>query len=120
MLDPAAFMAAQGIAMRPVHHSAFPGPFVLAMERDRIARAERIDARCQVDIMGNEQCASGIQFHNEALMAAAFVVVRQEFDHLTLAMELQVAEAIDVGVFECGISTLPGNGRRSKRRRRRV
>jgi len=109
MLYPATRVVPLRIMVRPVHHTAFRVPFKFAIKADRITRSQRIDARRQVDVVCDEQRLSGIQPNNEALMAAAIVVVGQELHYHALAGKLPFAVTIGEGIFEGGVGVATGS-----------
>lgn len=68
-------MLAARIVMRPVNESALFVPFVFSVERDGIASTEGGDSRGEVNVVGNQQRLSGFKTQDEALVAAAVIVI---------------------------------------------
>jgi hypothetical protein len=80
--------------MRPVDDTATLVPLVLAVKLDRISRLERADATCEIDIVRDQHRLPGRQPNDKALMATAFVVVREHFGDAATALNLNVATVI--------------------------
>lgn len=70
-------MLAARVVMGPVDGAAILVPFVLAAELDHITDLERRNARCDVDVVRDEQRLAGVQAQDEALVPIAVVVVRE-------------------------------------------
>src|SRR5512139_9856 len=109
--EPAGGMVPLRIVVRPVDHAAFRVPFVLAIEGDRVACAQRFDALREIDVVGDQQRPPGIQPDDEALMPAAIGVVRQHLNHRPLPGQLLVAGTVREGGFDGGVAAVTG-GRR--------
>ena len=77
--------------MGPVNHTTFIIPFVLAIEPDGVSFAQRIDSRCEINVMRNQDHISAADFDQETLVPAAFVVVRKKLDNLSVAGNLNIA-----------------------------
>jgi len=91
MLQPTGGMAASGIAVRPMEHSAFGIPHIFALERDGVSDTEGTYLRGDVDVVRNQQRLTGLQFDNEPLMPAALVVVWQDLRNNPFALDLNSA-----------------------------
>ena len=94
MLDPPAFMPTLGISMSPVDHPAFGIPVVLAMKLDAVPDFQIFNASCQIDIVGNEYRLAGTGAENEPLMSASVMIVRQDFDDLSIPPDLKIAALV--------------------------
>ncbi len=70
-------MPAIRVVMSPVNDAALVVRFVFAVKLHVVTHLEPGDARCEVDVVGNEQCPTGTDFNYEALMPTAVIVVRQ-------------------------------------------
>lgn len=70
-------MSAGRIVVGPMDDAATIIPFVFALERDVVADGQAIHSGRKIDVVGNQQCLPGDQCHDESLMAAAVVVVRE-------------------------------------------
>jgi len=79
--------------MRPMNDASFRVPFVFAVERDGISFAEGREPGCEVDVVSNQERLPGRQFQEKALMAAPFIVIRQDLDDDPAAFGLNTALA---------------------------
>src|SRR5262249_3048655 len=61
---------------------------------DGVSRLERADATGEIDIVRDQHRLPGRQANDEALMATAFIVVRQDFGDAASALNLNVAAMI--------------------------
>lgn len=89
-------------------HPSFGVPFVLPLELDHIALAKAGNSRSQIDVMGNQDCLTGIQADDKALVATAVVVIREDLAYQAFAMNLNVARMIfksagQNGVISCKV-----------------
>ena len=75
--DPARRVTFARVAVCPVNHAPFGVPFVLAAERHNIAFAKADDSRSQIDVVRDEKRLPRGERHDEALMPAAVIVVRE-------------------------------------------
>lgn len=66
-----------------------------AVELHGVAHLQPRDARCQVDIVCDEQRAAVPDFQDEALMPVAVIIVRQHADNGAAAMDLLSASRRD-------------------------
>lgn len=105
MPEPTRFVPTCRVVMRPVNHPALGVPFVDAIERHGIAHLNRIDPGREINVVCDEQRLTRGQPENEALMPAAFVVIRQQGDHFPLSHHLQTAALVAEGRLQC-IDTL--------------
>jgi len=94
--------------MRPVDDAAALIPLVLAVELDGIAGLQRVDATCKVDVVRDQHSMPGRQAHDKALMAAAFVVVREHFGNAATASNLNVAAMIFERPSQCVVVSAAG------------
>jgi hypothetical protein len=76
--------------VRPVDRATLGIPLVDAAERHDIAYGETSDARGDVDVVRDEERLAGVQTQDEALVPGALVVVREDPDDGTLALDLEV------------------------------
>lgn len=65
------------IIVGPVHDAALRVPLVLAEDADLIPRCQPLQARRQVQIVGNQQGLAAIGHDNEALMRRSVAIVAQ-------------------------------------------
>ena len=100
MPDPAGLMLPLRVVMRPVHDAALVVPFVLAIERNDIAFLQRVDARRDVDVVGNQERPTGIQLEHESLVTIAHAVVAENANDPAFAGNLDTASALGIGVRE--------------------
>jgi len=63
--------------MRPMHHATSVVPFVFASEIDGVADGQILNSRGQVDVVGEEQRLTGRKLHDESLVTATLIVVRE-------------------------------------------
>ena len=98
MFQPARLMPAIRIMVGPVNYTTLVIPFIFSLESDGISRLQGCYPRCHIDIVGDEQCLSGIQSENEALMTTALVVIREYPDYRPLAADLYIALVLPVSV----------------------
>ena len=74
-------MLAIRVVMRPVNHTALGIPFVLAKKLDDVTYLDRSDSWRQVYVVCNQDGLLLVDLEDEALMAAAFLIVRQDSRH---------------------------------------
>src|SRR5688572_6445598 len=77
VLQPARFVLSLRIVVRPVHDAALVVPLIDAMEFDRIADGEALDARREVDVVRDQHGVSRGQFQDETLVPVAEAVVAE-------------------------------------------
>ena len=77
--------------MGPVNYTTFVVPLVFAIEPNDVSFSQRIDPGSKIDIMCDQDHIPAVDFYQEPLVPAAFVVVRKEFDHLSVAGNLNIA-----------------------------
>ena len=63
------------IAMGPVNGSAFRVPFILAEERDFISNFKRVNSRCEVNVVSDQECLACFEFNDKSLMTTPIVIV---------------------------------------------
>ena len=78
MLQPAGLVFALRVVVGPVHDAALVVPFVDAVELDRIADRQRVDARREVDVVRDQDRLPRTRSQDEALVAAAEAVVAED------------------------------------------
>lgn len=100
MLNPARLMTFARVAVCPVNHAPFGVPFILAAEGDNIAYAKADDSWRQIDVVRDEQGLSRRQSHDEPLVSATIVVVREHPANDALPFHLHVARVLLEGVGE--------------------
>jgi len=91
VLEPTRLMATTWISMRPMDYAAFGVPLIHAVERDGVTRFQRGQARREVNVMSDQQRLARSQGQNEALVAAAFVVIRKQLGDYSFACDLAPA-----------------------------
>ena len=64
------------IAMGPVNHAALRVPLIFAEKSYFVANLERINSRCQVNIVGDQDCLARFELNDKSLMPAPVVIVR--------------------------------------------
>jgi len=77
--------------MRPVHNAALIVPLVLALEAHGISDGQGLDTWREVDVVGDQQGLSGVEFNDEALVPAAVVVVGEDPGDGATALSDEVA-----------------------------
>ena len=87
--------------MCPVNHAPFGVPFVLAAERHNIAFAKTDDSRRQIDVVRNEKRLPRRERHDETLMLATVVVVREHPTNDALPFHLHIARVLLEGAGQC-------------------
>jgi hypothetical protein len=116
MPDPPGLVPALRVVMGPVDHAAAVVPLVFAVERHLVADTQRVDARRQVDVVRDQHRLAGCELHDEALVAAAVVVVVEQPRHRALAAYLHVAALAGIGLGKrigSGVARI-GRGRRCR------
>jgi hypothetical protein len=108
--DPAWRVTFARVAVCPVNHAAFGVPFVLAAERHNIAFAKADDSRRQIDVVRDEKRLPRREHHDEALMPAAVVVVREQPTNDALPFHLHLARVLLEGAGECLVATRECSG----------
>lgn len=83
--------------MSPMDHPSFCVPLVLSVELDDITLTKRGDPRGKIDVVGDQDCLARIKPNDESLVAAAFVVIREDFGDQSLALNLNVARVLFKG-----------------------
>ena len=91
MLYPTGYMPAFRIVMGPVDDSTFFVPNILAVETDAVAYLKSVDARCNVDVVCQQQCLSRRKLNCESLVSQPVQIVWQNANHLALTFDLYVA-----------------------------
>ncbi len=77
MLQPAVRVPTLRVMVRPVDNAATIIGFELAVERHRITDGQRLNPGREIYVVRDQYAAPGRQLQNEALVPAAFVVVRK-------------------------------------------
>jgi hypothetical protein len=116
--DPARRVTAARVAVCPVNHAPFGVPFVLAAERHNIAFAKADDSRRQIDVVRDEKRLPRRERHDEALMPATVVVVREHPTNDALPFHLHMARVLLEGAGECLVAARECSGRWRHRGRR--
>jgi hypothetical protein len=109
--DPARRVTAARVAVCPVNHAPFGVPFVLAAERHNIAFAKADDSRRQIDVVRDEKRLPRRERHDEALMPAPVVVVREHPTNDALPFHLHIARVLLEGAGECLVTARECSGR---------
>jgi hypothetical protein len=77
--------------MCPVNCSAFWVPLILAEKSYVVASLEGDNSRCQVNIVGDQDCLARFKLNDKSLMPGPFVIVRQESSNFPRALDLKIA-----------------------------
>ena len=77
--------------MRPMDNAALLRPFVFAVKRYFITFFQAFDFVGQIDIVCHQKRLTAGKLQDKALMARAFVVIRQGFPYRALALNLNIA-----------------------------
>jgi len=75
VLQPSRDMVTTWVMVGPVDDAALGIRFILTMELNPVATAQRFDAASDVDVMGNQQGLTRCKSEDKPLMAAADIVV---------------------------------------------
>jgi hypothetical protein len=103
-----------------MHDAALVVPLVLAAELDAVTRPQLIDARRQIDVVGNQDGLSRIRPNQEPLMPRSLHVIDQDPDNGTGRSNPHIAASF-LESFGQGLYTLTVCRRRcGPRRTRRV
>jgi hypothetical protein len=89
-------MAAIRVAMGPVDDTALFVPFVFTVKRHRVALAQTLDARGDVDIVGHQHGLARSQRQNESLMTPTTCIVGENTPDNTFPAYLPIALPIRV------------------------
>ena len=98
MLQPTAHMSTARVMMRPMDDAAFMVPFVFTIKLHSVTALEIGNARREIDIVRDQERLTIHEFEDEALVAAAFIVIRQHLADDTLTRHLQIAFLIGEGM----------------------
>ncbi len=90
-------MTAGWITVSPMHQPSFRVPFVLSIEFDDVARNERRDSWGETDVVGDQDCLTRTQTDDESLVPTAVVVIREQPNNYSLALNLDIADVIPEG-----------------------
>ena len=96
MLYPSGRVASLGVMMCPVDHTPFRIPFIFSVELNGIAGFEGDDSTGQINIMGNQKRLPGTETNDKPLMPAAIIVIRENPDHFTGSLNLNITLMIVV------------------------
>ena len=78
MSEPPHWVLSAWIVMRPVDEPTLRVPFVDTGECDQVSRPQGSEPRRDVDVVSEEKRLAGRKTQDEALVAGALVVVRQD------------------------------------------
>lgn len=84
-------MTAFWIVMCPVNRSTFRVPLIFPEKFYLVVNLERVNPRCQVNIVGDEECLTRSQLNDESLMRAAVIVVREQPSDPSFSLYLNMA-----------------------------
>ncbi|MDT4955716.1 MAG: hypothetical protein QOJ02_3854 [Acidobacteriota bacterium] len=104
VFDPTRRVTFAWVAMCPVNHAAFGISFILAAERHHVAFAKPDNSRCQINVVRDEQRLARGERHDEALMPAAVVIIREHPLNNALPFHLNVARASLERAGECFVA----------------
>jgi len=88
---PACDMPALRVMVCPMDDAAFFVPNILAVETDAVAYLNSVEARCNVDVVCQQQCLSRRKLNYESLLSQPVQIVWQNANHLALTFDLYVA-----------------------------
>lgn len=91
VFDPSRRVMPIWVAMCPVNRSALFVPFIFAKKTYFVANLERDNSRCEVNIVGNQDCLARFEFNDKSLMSIPVVIVRQEPTDPTRSLHLKIA-----------------------------
>ena len=91
MFDPSRSVMPIWVVMCPVNRSALFVPLIFAEKSYFVASLERDNSRCQVNIVGNQECLAGFEFNDESLMSTPVVIVREEPNDRPRSLDLKIA-----------------------------
>ena len=77
--------------MRPMDNAALLRPFIFAVKRYFITFFQAFDFIGQIDIMRHQKRLTAGKLQDKALMARAFIVIRQGFPYRAIALNLNIA-----------------------------
>lgn len=86
------------VVMRPVNRSTFFVPLVFAEKCDFIANRERDNSRCQVNIMGNQECLARFECNDKSLMPTSVSIIREEPTDGSRSLHLKIALVLRKGM----------------------
>src|SRR6266404_186663 len=109
--DPARRVTFARVAVCPMNHAPLGVPFVLAAERHNIAFAKPDDSRRQTDVVRDEKRLPRRERHDETLMPATVVVVREHPTNDALPFHLHMARVLLEGAGECLVAARKSSGR---------
>jgi hypothetical protein len=89
--QPTRCMATRRVPVGPMDDTALGIPFVYPVEADRVAFRKPGNPGRQIDVVGDQNGLAGRQAQHEALVAAAFVVIRQQGADDTVTNDLDAA-----------------------------
>lgn len=87
-LEPSRLVPPGRVVVRPVDGSTLLVPGILAAKLDHVADAQGREARCDVDVVCDEERLAGGEPECEALVAAAFNVIAQDPRHSAGVLDL--------------------------------
>jgi hypothetical protein len=76
VFDPSRCVMPIWVAMCPVNRSALFVPLIFAEKSYFVANVERDNPRCQVNIVGNQDCLARFEFNDKSLVSTPVVIVR--------------------------------------------
>ena len=77
--------------MCPVNRSTLRVPLIFSEKPYFVANLERDNSRCQVNVVGNQECLARSQLNDKSLMPASVVVVRKEPSDRSVSLDLYLA-----------------------------
>ena len=91
VFDPSRSVVPIWVAMCPVNRSTLFVPLIFAKKSYFVANLERDNSRCQVKIVGNQECLARFEFNDESLMSTPVVIVREEPSDRPRSLDLKIA-----------------------------
>ena len=89
--NPTVQMPSLWVMVGPVYDASFIIPFVLSVKSYFLARFQRPDFGCEIDIVGDQQGLTGVERYDESLVSAAIQVIRKHLGDDTSTLDLNIA-----------------------------
>ncbi|HTG92461.1 MAG TPA: hypothetical protein VL866_07740 [Pyrinomonadaceae bacterium] len=80
-----------------MNRSTFRVPLIFPEKFYFVANLERVNARCQVNIVGDQECLARSQLDDKSLMPAAVIIVREQPSDRSVSLYLSMALAVCKG-----------------------
>ena len=86
--------------VRPMDNAALLRPFVFAVKCYFIAFSQTLNLIGKIDIVCHQKRLAAGELQDKALMARAFIVIRQSFPYRALALNLNIALLVFKRLFQ--------------------